>query len=58
MQKLHAIHQIKFDVIHLAHMTADEKMRYGMMALGGASIVLTALGLHISPLQIVGGAGD
>jgi len=39
-------------------MTLDEKMKYGMLALGGASLVLTALGVHISPLQIAGGAGD
>jgi hypothetical protein len=39
-------------------MTLDEKVRYGMMALGGASVVLTALGLHLGPLNIVGGAGD
>jgi len=38
-------------------MTIDEKIRYGMMALGGASLVLTAMGLHISPLEILGGSG-
>ncbi len=42
----------------LLGMTLDEKVRYGMVALGGASIVLTALGLHVSPLGFVGGAGD
>jgi hypothetical protein len=39
-------------------MTIDEKVRYGMMALGGASLILTAMGVHINPLQIVGGAGE
>jgi hypothetical protein len=41
----------------LANMTLDEKIRYGMVALGGASIVLATLGVHISPLEIIGGAG-
>jgi len=31
-------------------MTIDEKVRYGMMALGGASVVFATLGVHISPL--------
>jgi len=50
-------------------MTIDEKIRYGMVAMGGASIVLTALGLHVPSMHIgslhvspltneVGGAGD
>jgi hypothetical protein len=41
-------------------MTIDEKIRYGMFAVGGASIVLTALGLHVGPItnQVVGGIGD
>ena len=40
-------------------MTLDEKVRYGMMALGGASIVFATLGVHISPLAFVtGGYGD
>jgi len=38
-------------------MTIDDKVRYGMMALGGASLVLTAMGLHISPLEYAGGFG-
>ncbi|MGA2199720.1 MAG: hypothetical protein ABSG45_07250 [Nitrososphaerales archaeon] len=38
-------------------MTLDEKVRYGMMALGGASLVFTALGLHLSPLETLAGAG-
>ncbi len=36
-------------------MTLDEKVRYGMMALGGASLVFATLGVHISPLD--GGLG-
>jgi hypothetical protein len=38
-------------------MTLDEKVRYGMIALGGTSIVLTTLGVHINPLTIIGGMG-
>ena len=38
-------------------MTLDEKIRYGMAALGGASIILATLGVHISPLEIIGGMG-
>lgn len=38
-------------------MTLDEKIRYGMLALTGASIVFTALGLPVHPLGIMGGAG-
>jgi len=39
-------------------MTVDEKVRYGMMALTGASLVVAALGLHVSPLtEMAGGAG-
>jgi hypothetical protein len=38
-------------------MTLDEKVRFGMVALGGASIILATLGVHISPLEIAGGMG-
>lgn len=31
-------------------MTLDEKVRYGMVALASAGVVMTALGLHVSPL--------
>ena len=41
----------------VANMTLDEKVRYGMLALGGASVVLATLGVHISPLEIIGGMG-
>ena len=41
----------------LANMTLDEKIRFGMIALSGASIVLATLGVHVSPLEIVGGSG-
>jgi hypothetical protein len=41
----------------LVNMTLDEKIRYGMVALGGASVVLASLGVHISPLEIIGGMG-
>jgi hypothetical protein len=40
-------------------MTQEDKVRYGMMALSGASIVFTALGVHISPLaQVTGSWGN
>lgn len=39
-------------------MTLDEKIRLGMVALTGAGVVFAALGLHIGPLDIVGGAGN
>jgi hypothetical protein len=40
-------------------MTVDEKVRYGMMALSGASLVVAALGLpHVGPLaEAAGGFG-
>lgn len=40
-------------------MTLDDRIRYGMMALGGATLVLTAMGVHVGPLDthnIVSGA--
>jgi len=40
-----------------AVMTLDEKIRYGMMALGGLSIVLAALGVHPTPLEPIRGFG-
>jgi hypothetical protein len=48
---------ICFPFYALVDMTLDEKVRYGMLALGGASIVLATLGVHIGPLDIIGGAG-
>jgi hypothetical protein len=39
-------------------MTIDDKVRYGMLALGGASLVLAAMGVHINPLQVINGACD
>ncbi len=38
-------------------MTLDEKIRYGMMAISGASLVFATLGLKIGPLEIIGGFG-
>ena len=38
-------------------MTLDDKIRFGMLALGGASIVFASLGLKIGPLEIIGGFG-
>jgi hypothetical protein len=39
-------------------MTLDEKVRYGMMAVGGASFILAAFGVHISPLDNGGSYGN
>ena len=41
----------------MVNMTLDEKIRYGMVALAGASVVFATLGVHINPLEIIGGAG-
>ena len=38
-------------------MTLDEKVRFGMIALSGASLVFATLGLHINPLTVAGGMG-
>jgi hypothetical protein len=39
-------------------MTLDEKVHLTMVALGGASLVFAALGLHASPLDAMSGAGS
>ena len=41
----------------VADMTLDEKVRLGMVALTGASIVFATLGLKIGPLEVIGGYG-
>ena len=41
----------------LDRMTVDEKIRFGMLALGGASLVFATLGLKMGPLEIIGGFG-
>jgi hypothetical protein len=41
----------------VADMTLDEKIRYGMLALSGASLVFASLGLKVGPLEIIGGWG-
>jgi hypothetical protein len=40
-------------------MTTDQKVRLGLMAVTGASVVLAGLGIHMSPMavEIAGGAG-
>jgi hypothetical protein len=38
-------------------MTLDEKIRFGMVALSGASLVFASLGLHVNPLTVAGGMG-
>ena len=43
----------------LSAMTIDEKIRYGMVALTGAGVVLATFGIHVNPLAVAGGiAGD
>jgi hypothetical protein len=44
-------------ILGLAKMTLDEKVRYGMVALSGASVVLATLGVHVNPLDVIGGMG-
>jgi hypothetical protein len=39
-------------------MTLDEKIRLGMVALTGASLVFAALGIHIGPLDVIGGHAE
>jgi hypothetical protein len=39
-------------------MTTDEKIRYGMIALTGSTVVLAAFGVHINPLAFIGGSGS
>jgi hypothetical protein len=39
-------------------MTLEEKVRIGMIAVTGASIVFATMGVHISPLIKGGGYGD
>jgi hypothetical protein len=34
-------------------MNLQDKVRYGTMAVGGASLVFATLGLHISPLDSI-----
>ncbi len=38
-------------------MTLDEKIRYGMLALGGLTFVFAALGIHATPLEQIRGWG-
>lgn len=39
-------------------MTMEDKVRYGMMAMGAASLVFGTLGLHVSPFDAMSGAGS
>jgi hypothetical protein len=41
----------------IVYMTLDEKIRYGMVALGGAGLVFATLGVHVNPLTVIGGMG-
>jgi hypothetical protein len=44
-------------VSDIVPMTIDDKIRYGMIALTGSSVVLAAFGVHINPLAYVQGFG-
>ena len=51
-------HSLKNKVcVTVRDMTLDEKLRYGMLALSGASIVFASLGLKVGPLEMIGGFG-
>ena len=39
----------------LPPMTQEEKIRLGMLALTGASLVFASLGLHAGPLEAIAG---
>jgi hypothetical protein len=39
-------------------MTLDDKIRLGMVALAGASVIFATLGAHVGPLEIIGGMGS
>jgi hypothetical protein len=39
-------------------MTLDEKVRFGMLALSGAAVVFSTLGVHVSPLDVIGSYVD
>jgi len=39
-------------------MTLDEKVKLGIVALSGAGLVFATLGVHITPLDIMGGSGS
>lgn len=43
--------------VALGDMTLDEKIRFGMVALTGASLVFASLGLKVGPLEMIGGFG-
>lgn len=39
-------------------MTLEDKVRYGMVALAGASALLATVGIHLSPLDGLANYGD
>ena len=45
------------DSLGSANMTLDEKIRFGMIAISGASLVFATLGLKVGPLEAIGGYG-
>jgi hypothetical protein len=48
---------LKSDFSDPQDMTPDEKIRLGMLALVGASLVFASLGIPIHPLEQIGGYG-
>jgi hypothetical protein len=44
--------------INIGAMTLEDKVRYGMVAVSSAAFVLSALGVHISPLDVGGSYGN
>jgi len=54
---MHRLNLISTGSQSSADMTLDEKIRLGMVALTGASLVFASLGLSVSPLEIIGGFG-
>jgi hypothetical protein len=51
-------HMLKSREGGIARMTIDEKIRYGTVALGAAGLIFSTLGVHISPLDVIGGYGN
>jgi hypothetical protein len=39
-------------------LTLDQKVKIGMMAVSGAAVVANLMGVHLSPLEIIGASGS
>ncbi len=44
-------------MFHRVPMSTDDKIKFGMMALSGASVVLATMGVHLGPIEIQGFGG-